>query len=88
MRLILVLVNKYVTSTKYNLFNLIVFVLEYYEEALNLVSDLTSIEVSNNMWGVLELIYRVSYLLFLTELLRYTNVLKQYMYRIFNFVID
>lgn len=70
MRLILVLVNKYVTSTKYNLFNLIVFVLEYYEEALNLVSDLTSIEVSNNMWGVLELIYRVSYLLFLSELLR------------------
>lgn len=69
MRLILVLVNKYVTSTKYNLFNLIVFVLEYYEEALNLVSDLTSIEVSNNMWGVLELIYRVSYLLFLSELL-------------------
>jgi len=63
------LVNKYVTSTKYNLFNLIVFVLEYYEEALNLVSDLTSIEVSNNMWGVLELIYRVSYLLFLSELL-------------------
>lgn len=51
------------TSTKYNLFNLIVFVLEYYEEALNLVSDLTSIEVSNNMWGVLEIIYRVSYLL-------------------------
>lgn len=70
MRLILVLVNKYVTSTKYNLFNLIVFVLEYYEEALNLVSDLTSIEVSNNMWGVLELIYRVSYLLFLSRLLR------------------
>jgi len=61
------------TSTIYNLFNLIVFVLEYYEEALNLVSDLTSIEVSNNMWGVLELIYRVSYLLFLSELLRYRS---------------
>lgn len=73
MHLILVLVNKYMTSTIYNLFNLIVFVLEYYEEALNLVSDLTSIEVSNNMWGVLELIYRVSYLLFLSELLRYRS---------------
>ncbi|XP_060853016.1 importin-7 [Rhopalosiphum padi] len=33
--------------------------IEYYEEALNLVCDLTSLEVSNNMWNVLELIYRV-----------------------------
>ncbi|XP_015370689.1 PREDICTED: importin-7 isoform X2 [Diuraphis noxia] len=32
---------------------------EYYEEALNLVCDLTNSEVSENMWKVLELIYTV-----------------------------
>ncbi|CAH1736251.1 importin-7 isoform X1 [Aphis gossypii] len=42
-----------------NIFNAPDSGIEYYEEALNLVSDLTSIEVSNNMWGVLEIIYRV-----------------------------
>jgi len=37
-------------------------VLEYYEEALNLVCDLTNTQVSANLWNVLELIYSVSYL--------------------------
>ncbi|KAL5234872.1 hypothetical protein ACI65C_002282 [Semiaphis heraclei] len=33
--------------------------IEYYEEALNLVCDLTNLEVSENMWNVLGLIYTV-----------------------------
>ncbi|XP_022160682.1 importin-7 isoform X3 [Myzus persicae] len=32
---------------------------EYYEEALNLVCDLTNLEVSENMWKILEIIYSV-----------------------------
>jgi uncharacterized membrane protein YobD (UPF0266 family) len=32
---------------------------EYYEEALNLVCDLTNLEVSDNMWKILELIFSV-----------------------------
>ncbi|XP_001946207.1 importin-7 isoform X2 [Acyrthosiphon pisum] len=32
---------------------------EYYEEALNLVCDLTNLQVSENMWNILQLIYSV-----------------------------
>ncbi|XP_060875593.1 importin-7 isoform X2 [Metopolophium dirhodum] len=32
---------------------------EYYEEALNLVCDLTNLQVSVNMWNILQLIYSV-----------------------------
>lgn len=59
--LILALVNKLMTLTiKYNCLNISFFLnLEYYEEALNLVCDLTNTQLSPNMWKILELIYSV-----------------------------
>jgi hypothetical protein len=40
------------------------FIAEFYEEALSLVYDLTSKNISPDMWKVLELIYQVSYYMF------------------------
>lgn len=47
-------------TIKYNCLNISFFLnLEYYEEALNLVCDLTNTQLSPNMWKILELIYSV-----------------------------